>query len=112
MKKICVSVMVLSVALFASTSTSADSLGSPPESGLGLGCTICPLPGPPNPQEPQQPIQVSPARPAVEGWYFVSYGHNAGTRGPFSTETDCEIARQLVDSADRCFKERRIKNID
>ena len=109
-------VVLLSFTLLVTSSAFADLATSPPGSGLGLGCTICPTPPAPQPQKPEEAIKAEPVRPVQPmeySWYFVSYGnYNYGTHGPYSSKGKCETARQVVDDSDRCFAQWRYKFIE
>lgn len=112
MREILVTALVLSVALTATSSVSAQDL-VPPNLKPDLTCTLCGIKKAPDVVETQKPIQLHPTSPGlVSLWYFTSYGRNAGTRGPFSSKVDCETARQLLDDTDRCFKQMRQRYID
>ena len=112
MRNIRAIVILLSFALLFASNAFADLPTSPPGSGLGLGCTICPIPGPPDPKEPEKPVQVHPTKPdLVSLWYFMVYPQNPGKHGPFTSRTDCETARLWVYNADICFMERRYRYI-
>lgn len=76
-------VMMLPVGAFAQL---APPNLSPPD----LGCRLCPLPPAPTPT----------------AWYFVPYGSDDGSKGPFSSLGACETARQSARVAGQCSTEK------
>ena len=65
-------------------------LAPPNLSPPALGCRLCPLPPAPTPTM----------------WYFVPYGSDDGTKGPFSSWSACETARQSARVAGQCSTEK------
>lgn len=115
MRKICAVVATL---FFATSGMCGDLSTTPPGPGLGLECSLCGIHSAPKPQEPQKPVKADPIqnveRPQrmKDAWYFVSFGRNAGTHGPYSSKEICDSARQYVDDAERCFQEERIRPLE
>lgn len=113
MRKVLVATLVLFATFVTTTSAFAQDLVPYNLKPLDLTCPLCGIKRAPDVVETQKPAELHPIRPGlVSLWFFVSYGRNAGTRGPFSSRVDCETARQLLDDTDRCFVERRYRYID
>lgn len=91
----------------ASSCAIADTLGTPPGSGIGLGCSLCDIHSAPEPQKPAEPGKL-----ATEFWYFTSFGNDAGVHGPYISKKSCDEARRLIEDTDRCFKEMKIRPLD